>query len=76
MYCENCLLGLFNEQPWRCPECRKPHDCAVKSLTRNYHLEKLVEKFKKEKPISQPKNLFGTCMKHDRDIEYREYIIN
>ena len=63
VYCEECLLdGSNGEQRWPCPECRKLHQCTVKSLTRNYHLEKLVEKFKKEK----------RCAKHNRAIEYRE----
>ena len=48
MFCEKCLLGISNgEQGWHCPECRNFHNCAINTLARNYHLEKLVEKFKK-----------------------------
>ena len=73
VYCEKCLLDASNGvRRWHCPDCRKHHNCTVKSLTRNYHLEKLVEKFKKEKPIPNPRSLFGVCPEHDRDIEYRE----
>ena len=76
VYCQTCLLDASNgARRWHCPDCRKPHNCAVKSLTRNYRLEKLVEKFKKEKPTPKPpkpENLFGTCIKHDRAIEYSE----
>ena len=75
VYCEKCLQDVRNgvqTRRWRCPHCRKQHNCSVNSLTRNYHLEKLVEKFKKEKPTLEPRNLFGTCKKHDRAIEYRE----
>ena len=49
MFCEKCLLDVSNgERRWHCPDCRKQHNCTVNSLTRNYHLEKLVDKFKKE----------------------------
>ena len=73
VYCEKCLLDVTNgAERWYCPDCRELHNCPVSSLTRNYHLEKLVEKFKKEKPTPKPRNLFGTCIKHDRAIEYRE----
>ena len=79
VYCEECLLNISNgEQRWDCPDCRTTHNCAVTSLPRNYHLEKLVEKFKKDqsgpKPIPKPRNVFGICKKHDRSIEYREWI--
>ena len=48
VFCEKCLLGISNgEQGWHCPECRNFHNCAINTLARNYHLEKLVEKFKK-----------------------------
>ena len=71
-YCEKCLLDVSKgEQQWNCPVCLKLHSCAVNSLPRNYHLEKLVEKFK-WKP--KPRNRFGTCKTHDRAIEYRELI--
>ena len=67
MYCEKCLFYVSNdEQIWHCPDCREEHHCAVSSLTRNYHLEKLVEKFQKTR------NPFGICKKHDRAVEYRE----
>ena len=75
MYCEKCLLDSSKgEQRWHCPDCRTLHECDVNSLARNFHLEKLVEKIKKEKPIPKPKNQFGTCTKHDRAIEYRKFI--
>ena len=75
MYCEKCLLDSSKgEQRWHCPDCRKLHECNVNSLARNVHLEKLIEKFKKEKPNSKPKNQLGTCSRHDRAIEYRELI--
>ena len=74
MYCEKCLLDSSKgEQRWHCPDCRKLHECNVNSLARNVHLEKLIEKFKKEKPNPKPKNqLLGTCSRHYRAIEYRE----
>ena len=65
--CEKCLLGISNgEQRWYCPECRKLHNCAVNTLARNYHLEKLVEKFKKINGIKleeppQGKNQSSRC---------------
>ena len=72
MYCEKCLLGSTKgEQRWHCPDCRKLHECDINSLARNYHLEKLVEKFKKEKP-KKSKNPYGICTKHNRAIEYRK----
>ena len=80
-YCQKCLLDFSKgEQQWNCPVCCEQHNCAVNSLPRNYHLEKLVEKFKENqpgpKPILKPRNVFGTCKKHDRAIEYRMWIIN
>ena len=79
VYCEKCLLNISNgEQTWHCPDCRTMQNCAVNSLPRAYHLEKLVEKFKKDQPETQPKpkprNVYGTCTKHDRAIEYRKWI--
>ena len=48
VYCEKCLLDVSKgEQQWNCPVCLEQHNCTVNSLPRNYHLEKLVEKFKK-----------------------------
>ena len=77
MYCERCLLELSNgEERWHCPDCRKLHICTVNSLTRNYHLEKLVEKFKKDLLKSKSRNReiekTAACKKHDRTIEYRK----
>ena len=74
-YCEKCLIDSSKgEQRWHCPVCQTEHIAAVNSLTRNYLLEKLVEKFKKEqpKPKPKPRSLFGICKVHDRAIEYRE----
>ena len=74
VYCEKCLLNISKgEERWHCPDCRTQHNCAVNSLPRNYHFEKLVEKFK-EKPKSKPRNVFGICKKHDRAIEYRKWM--
>ena len=77
VYCEKCLLNISKgEQRWHCPDCRTQHNCAVNSLPRNYHLEKFIEKFKKDqsKPKPAPKSSFGICKTHDRAIEYRKYI--
>ena len=73
LFCERCLFKVTKgEQRWLCPECRTPHQCAVNTLIRNYRIEKVAEKIKMEKAILRPRNLFGTCLKHDRAIEYRE----
>ena len=64
------MIGVAKEQQnWNCPSCREPQNCPVKSLSRNNHLEQLVEKFTK-----QDKE-FGTCEIHDREIEYSKYQI-
>lgn len=65
--CEKCLLGTSDgKQSWLCPECREFHNCAINTLARNYHLEKLVEKFKKINGIKmeeppQGKNQSSWC---------------
>ena len=67
MLCEKCLLGISNgQQSWLCPECRKFHNSANNTHARNYHLEKLVEKFKKINGIKmedppQGKNQSSRC---------------
>ena len=76
VFCESCLLNMTRGvQRWHCPNCRAQHNCVVNSLTRNYHLEKLVKKFnERQQSESKPKtrNSFGTCQRHDREIEYRK----
>lgn len=76
VFCETCLLNMTRRgQRWHCPNCRSQHNCGVSSLTRNYHLEKLVQKFK-ETQLSKLQlntgNKFGACKRHDREIEYRK----
>ena len=71
-FCEQCLVGVVNTSPqqnWNCPSCREPQNCRVKSLSRNNHLEQLVEKFKKKS------KKFGTCEIHDCEIKYSKYHI-
>ena len=75
VYCEKCLNDILKgDQRWNCPACRTLHNCTINSLPRNYHLEKLVEKFKKDQSTPKPRNIFGVCKKHDRAIEYRKWI--
>ena len=77
MYCEKCLLNISKgQQRWHCPDCQTLQNCAVNSLPRNYRFEKFVEKFKKNQSKPEPENVFGTCKKHDRAIEYRKQIFH
>ena len=56
VYCEKCLLDVSKgKMIWHCPDCRKQQIEYVNSLPRNYHLEKLVEKFKKDQSKTEPK---------------------
>jgi len=44
-FCGACLINLSQGQPnWKCPECRRLHECPVEFYARNYLIEKLVEK--------------------------------
>ena len=63
---------------WSCPECRQIHTCSIDTLSRAYFVEKIVEKFKKqaEQPKHGPKSQFGTCEKHNRDLEVRKFLSN
>ena len=61
-----------NDQRWACPECRKEHNCFVNSLPRNFLIEKMVEKFKKQQETSTQKFEFGSCQMHSRAIEIRK----
>ena len=90
-YCEKCLVEVSNgQQNWSCPESRRNHDCDVKSLPRNYQIEKMVVKMKtqlsKPKPNPRPSKLkksfkfkaksqFGVCKEHNREIELRKLSI-
>ena len=68
-FCERCLIDVTNgQESWPCPECRQNHDCPIEDLARGYLIEKCVEKLKK-KQEEQPKNIFGTCTKHNRAFE-------
>ena len=70
------MIGVVNtQQNWSCPSCREPQNSPVKSLSRNNHLEQLVEKFKKKSSEKElrPDKEFGTCEIHDREIEYSKY---
>ena len=74
-FCEKCLNDIFANGHlgrWACPECRQEHDCPVNSLPRCFLIEKMVEKVKKQSQASS-KCEFGSCSKHSRMIEYREF---
>ena len=44
-FCEACLINVSQGQPnWKCPECRRLHECPVEFYARNYLIEKLVGK--------------------------------
>ena len=69
-FCEKCLNDVSNDDHrWACPECRRPHNCSVDSLLRNFFIEKMVEKFKKPK---QQTNEYGSCKKHGLEIQIRK----
>ena len=75
-FCENCLLDVRgNKKQWSCPQCRKIHRCSISNLSRNFLVERFVEKFKKqaEQPITKPSNLFGTCERHNRALEASKF---
>ena len=64
-YCESCLLRVSEgRRHWECPQSRQAHNIAVKLLPRNFLIERMVERFKKES-----ENQSGTCQKHNRPIE-------
>ena len=42
-------------------------------MPRNYQLENLAEKFRKELRISNTSHQFGKCEIHNREIEFREF---
>ena len=44
-FCEACLINSSQGRPnWKCPECRRLHECPVEFYARNYLIEKLVRK--------------------------------
>ena len=74
-FCEKCLNDIFDNGDlgrWACPECRQEHNCPVNSLPRCFLIEKMVEKVKKQSQTSA-EGEFGSCPKHRRVIEYREF---
>ena len=76
-FCEKCLVNVKAERRrWSCPECRQDHVCSIDTLPRAYFVEKFVEKFKKqaEQPMTEPKNLFGICEKHNRALEVSKFM--
>ena len=64
-----------NRKRWQCPECRQIHVCSVDSLSRNYLVEKFVEKFKKqaEQSIPSPDEKIEFCEKHNRPFEASKF---
>ena len=74
-FCEKCLIDISNnDQNWACPECRREHHCPIKSLPRNFLIEKMVDKFKQQQEkTSKPRSEFGSCQKHSRAIEIRKF---
>ena len=79
-FCEKCLNDIFDNGHlgrWACPECRQEHNCPVDSLPRCFLIEKMVEKVRLKKVGKMIEELeFGTCPKHSRMIEYREFYFN
>ena len=74
-FCEKCLVNVRGvRKRWPCPQCRQIHVCTIDTLSRNYLVEKFVEKFKKQakQPKPEPNNLFGNCEKHKRALEVRK----
>ena len=74
-FCEKCLNDIFDNGHlghWACPECRQEHNCPVNSLPRCFLIEKMVEKVKKQGQASTECE-FGSCLRHRRMIEYREF---
>ena len=44
-FCEACLINSSRGRPnWKCPECRRLHECPVEFYARNCLIEKLVGK--------------------------------
>ena len=44
-FCEACLINASQGKPnWKCPECRRLHECPVEFYARNYLIEKLAGK--------------------------------
>ena len=44
-FCDECLTMMTTET-WPCPECRAEQNQMARELTRNFFLERTVEKFK------------------------------
>ena len=83
-FCQNCLKDVTKKkfkklngknkgkEGWICPVCRKFYDCTYDTLTRNFQLETLTEKFLAQRNLN---NQFGTCALHNRAMEFRKQII-
>ena len=72
-FCEKCLMDVKgNENQWSCPQCRKIHRCSISILSRNFSVERFVEKFKKQ-AMTKSNNLFGTCERHNRAVEASKF---
>ena len=72
-FCQKCLISLWKRslEMWQCPECRKIHECSIFSLSRNYALEKIVEKIKNQPKEPKPKNCEKKRTRTERKVSLK-----
>ena len=70
-FCEKCLQEIpnlqSNESRWKCPECREPQLKEVKNLTRNFIVERMIEKYESDKTKAES-NGENICQLHQMPL--------